>query len=157
LEELVYLTLEEKRKLEEKLAELERKSRRISQDIAQALSDKDVAENSPLEAAREEQALNEAWMREIRQKLENCVIVEQAEEGVVGIGSTVTIQDQNSMDEFEYTIVGDQEFMDISRGHITSNSPIGSGLLGKREGEIVTIEIPIGKVRYKILKVNHRG
>jgi len=156
LEEPVYLTLEEKGKLKEKLVELERKSRRISQDIARALSDKDVAENSPLDAAREEKALNETWIREIRQKLENCVIIEQAEEGVVSIGSTVTIQDESSMDEFEYTIVGDQEFMDISQGYITSNSPIGSGLLGKREGEIVTIEIPIGEVRYKILKVSYR-
>lgn len=110
----------------------------------------DLSENSEYVAAKEDLAFVEGRVKEIEELLHRGEIVEPlAGKGVV-IGATVTVE-KNGAEE-TYSIVGEFEADPMAK-KLSATSPIGSALLGKKEGDIVSVEVPAGKLNYKILKV----
>lgn len=142
-------------KIKEKLAELKKRRAVISKTIGEAREHGDLKENSAYHTAKDEQGLNEMRIRELEAKLENAEIVEQddkAASGVVTLGSTVRIKALDSGQEFEYTVVSDDE-ADVLEDKISTDSPIGGALINEKAGTVVAVEIPRGLVKYKILEV----
>ena len=130
---------------------------RISKAIAEAREHGDLKENAEYHAAREEQGFVEGRIQEIEGKLSASQIINIQDiphTGKVVFGCTVTIIDVDTDDEKTYKIVGDDE-ADIKKGKISVNSPIARGLIGKQEGDEVTIDTPGGEHTYEIDKVEH--
>lgn len=130
------------------------KREKIKNDIAVARSFGDLSENSEYDEARNEQAKNEARIKELEELLENASIIDesQIDTSVVSLGSTVKLFDYELGEEVVYSIVGSNESNPME-GKISDQSPIGSALIDMREGEEKEIEIPSGTLRVKVLEV----
>lgn len=153
--EEIYLTREGYEKLLKELEYLKTTKRReLSKAIEEARAYGDLRENAEYDAAKEAQALNEKRIAELEERLSCSRIVD--EENIptdeVLIGATVRLKDLDSGEELEYTLVSELE-ADYEEGKISVTSPVGQGLLGHKENEIVEINIPAGILRYKILKI----
>lgn len=155
-EEEIILTKEGKEKLEEELAFLENEKRaEVSERIKVAREFGDISENSEYDDAKNEQAMVEKRISEIRYTLNNARIVKKPAKNSdkIGIGSTVKVDMggvKNSL-----TIVGGTE-SDIAHGKISNSSPVGKALCGHKKGEKVTALGPTGKnIEIKILDVQH--
>lgn len=141
-------------------AELERLMKRrplITQAIAEARELGDLKENAEYHAAREEQGICEAQIRDIEYKLSVAQVIDIAKlpkTGKVIFGATVTLIDCNTDDEVTYQIVGDDE-ADIKKNLISVNSPIARGLIGKTEGDEASIATPGGVKEFEIDKVEY--
>lgn len=149
-----FLTAEGKKQLEEKLAYY-KSTRRVeaTEKIAIAREFGDLSENSEYDAAKEEQAQIEAEIREMEDILLNCEIIENgADEGVVNIGSTVKVYDEEFDEELELKILGSTE-SNPALGIISNNSPLGSALIGKKKGEKVCVKMEAGDLVYKIVDI----
>jgi transcription elongation factor GreA len=130
---------------------------RIIQAIATAREHGDLKENAEYHAAREQQGFIEGRIMDIEAKLSNAQVIDVTQidnKGKVIFGATVTIMDVNSEKKFTYHIVGDDE-ADIKAGKISVNSPIIRGLIGKEEGDEVSVTTPSGVVEYDIVKVDY--
>ncbi|NKF49698.1 transcription elongation factor GreA [Shewanella sp. WXL01] len=130
---------------------------KISEAIASARELGDLKENAEYHAAREEQGICEARIRDIEGKLSNAQIIDvtsMENTGRVIFGTTVTIENIDTEDEVTYRIVGDDE-ADIKQNLISVNSPIARGLIGKNEGDEVSISTPGGMTDFEILKVEY--
>jgi len=138
-EELVYLqTVREKE---------------VAQQIKEARSFGDLTENSEYDEAKTEQGKLYSKIAEIKNLIENAEIVKASDKtDSVGIGSRVTVLDQEQESEDTYEIVGSQE-ADPILGRISDDSPFGRGLMGRRKGEIVEIDAPAGALRFEILRI----
>jgi len=111
----------------------------------------DLSENSAYSAAKEEQALVEGRIREIEEILKVAQIVQNGNGNhIVALGHTVTVMIDGEREEFQ--IVGEFE-ADPTQKKLSHTSPLGRGLLGKKVGEQVQIEVPAGKVIYKIIGI----
>lgn len=131
------------------------KREQIKNDIAVARSFGDLSENSEYDEARNEQAKNEARIKELEELIENATIIDEStiDHSVVSLGSTVQIFDYSLNEEVTYSLVGSNE-ADPLQGKISDLSPIGSALVDMREGEEKEIEIPNGTLRIKVLHVS---
>ena len=128
---------------------------RVTQAIAEARAHGDLKENAEYHAARDQQGLMEARIRDIEGKLSNCQVINPAElnaGGKVVFGATVEIVDEDSGDETTYQIVGEDE-ADIKAGRISYSSPIARALIGKEEGDVVTVATPGGTKSLEIVAV----
>lgn len=124
---------------------------RIVRDIATARAHGDLSENAEYHAAREEQAHNEAKIKELRYKIENADIVETFDDGVVQLGMLVVIRYEGD-DETETYYVGSRE----EKGEydvLTPDSPIGKALLGHSAGETATAQVPSGEIKIEVVEV----
>lgn len=150
----IILTPDGRAKLEEELAWREGEhAKEITESIKTAKDFGDLSENAEYDAAKEEQAKNEARCNEIRKILATAKIVENAGTGTVSIGCTVTIKDQTTGKDMAFTIVGTTE-TDSLKHRISNESPVGSALMGRRKGDEVTVTAPNGSVRtYTIEKI----
>lgn len=111
----------------------------------------DLSENSEYTAAKEELAFVEGRVREIDEILNNAEVVENNSAGdLVQVGSSVTVQANGKNDLFQ--IVGEFE-ADPMNKKLSQNSPIGQALINKKVGDLVEVNIPAGKVQYKIIKI----
>lgn len=149
-----FLTAEGKKQLEEKL-NYYKSTRRVeaSEKIAIAREFGDLSENSEYDAAKEEQAQIEAEIREMEDILLNCEIIENgANEGVVNIGSTVKVYDEEFDEELELKILGSTE-SNPALGIISNNSPLGNALIGRKVGENVRVKMETGDLVYKIVDI----
>ncbi|MBO5394558.1 MAG: transcription elongation factor GreA [Clostridia bacterium] len=151
-----FLTPEGKKQLEEKLAYYKSTRRvEVAQKIAIAREFGDLSENAEYDAAKEEQGNIEAEIKQMEDILLNCKIIESNEEdGVVGIGSSIKVYDEEFDEELWLKILGSTE-SDPAKGIISNNSPVGSALVGHKVGERVTVKMDAGDITYKILAVNH--
>lgn len=139
-------------KLEEQLNELKTVRRpEIIQAIKDARAQGDLSENADYDAARAEQGQVEALIKELEYRLEHSEIAESSEKGVVSLGSTVTVEDEDG-DEETYKIVGSVE-ADLFNNKISNESPIGEALMGGKENQVVTVNAPNGEYSLKIVKV----
>src|SRR5919112_1107906 len=131
------LTQAQKEQLEAELAELEGPRRAEAvQAIATARSFGDLSENFEYHAAKNEQGLLERRIAILRHRVENAVIVEQAGEGVVGVGSVVEVEDESGgRFEVEISSLG---------GGVSADSPLGSALVGAKVGDKVEVQAPKG-------------
>lgn len=145
-------------RLQEELDRLKKVDRpRVINAIAEARAHGDLKENAEYHAAREEQGFIEGRIAEIEAKLSNAQIIDITKidnKGKVLFGVTVDLLDVDKDEEKTFQIVGDDE-ADIKAGKISVNSPIARALIGKMEGDEVSIDTPGGSVLYEILKVKH--
>ena len=130
------------------------REKEVAELIKEARSFGDLSENSEYDEAKNEQGKLYSRMAELDEILSNYVVIEEEEtEGeYVRLGSTVTVLDKEFDEEQTYKIVGSQE-ADPMNGAISEDSPFGKALLGKNEGDEVTVDAPAGPVEYKLLKV----
>lgn len=139
--------------IETQLAKLREEDRpRIIQAIKEARAQGDLSENADYDAARDEQAKVEGTIKELEYMLEHATIIEEAANGIVGLGSTVTIEYVGDDDTDEFKVVGSLE-ADILQGKISDESDMGKALCGHKEGDIVTIASPGGSYEVKVVKV----
>ena len=131
------------------------KREKIKNDIAVARSFGDLSENSEYDEARNEQAKNEARIKELEELLENAVILDESsiDTSVVSLGSTVKLLNLGVNAEITYDLVGSNEANPMEF-KISDQSPIGAALIGKRAGDEITVEVPNGTVTMKILEVS---
>ncbi len=150
----VYLTRAGYQKLVEELEQLKAEKVKISQAIGEARLQGDISENAEYDAAKEAQAHNAARIAELEEKLAKVRIIE--DENIpadkVYIGAIVTLEDMDKGDIVKYMLVSPEE-ANYDEDKLSIFSPIGKGLMGKGEGEEVEIDVPAGKLRYKIVKI----
>ena len=154
--EEIYLTKEGYQKLTEELEFLKTVRRReLSKAVGEARAHGDISENAEYDAAKEEQGLNEKRIAELEEKLSRGRILddENIPKDEVLIGATVRLKDLSTEEELEYTLVSEIE-ADYAQGKISISSPVGQGLLGRKENEIAEIKTPAGTLRYKILNIS---
>jgi len=151
----IYLTYEGLRKLEEELERLKGEKRReIAERIKQALAFGDISENSEYDEAKSEQAQNELRIVQLENMLKNAVVIDEDEVDTnsVRLGTRVKVYDMDLDEEMEYYIVGSTE-ADPLEQKISNDSPVGRALMGKKPGDIVTVQVPDGTVRLKVLQI----
>jgi len=136
--------------LKKELGELINKRPIVVKHLSQAREQGDLSENAGYHAAKDELSQIDARVREIKYLLRSGKIVESKERGIVDFGCRVTVEKEKS--SMEFTIVEELE-ANPKAGKISTSSPMGSALLGRKVGEIVEIEIPEGKTIFKISKI----
>ncbi len=144
-----HITLEGKKELETELEELKGRRGAIAEKIANARDYGDLSENAEYDSAREEQGLVESRVAEIEDILQNADIIKPTKSSTIKVGSTVVLKNGSLV---TYQIVGPVE-ADPLEGKISNESPIGSALMGKKEGEKVTIKTPKGETTYEVKEV----
>lgn len=147
-----YLTQKGIEKLQEELDELISTQRpTIAARLKEAKDYGDLSENIQWDDAKDQQAFVEGRISEIENILKNVTVIESPKaKTIVELGSVVHLQLENGIQR--YTIVGSTE-ASPEEGKISNESPIGKALLGRKTGEEVEIEIPSGKITYKIFKI----
>lgn len=150
------ITPEGYQKLKTELHRLKTKERpSVIQAISEARGHGDLKENAEYHAAREKQSLLEARILELEYLLSVAEIINhkdhQANKKVI-FGSTVTVLDLNTDSQKKFQIVGKFE-SDIKSGKIPVSSPIAKALIGKQEGEGVSVQVPKGLQEFEILKI----
>ena len=127
---------------------------KIAARVAAARSEGDLSENAEYHGARESQGMMQAKINLLADKLARAVIVERPKEanGQVVFGATVVVKDLKFGDEEIYVLVGAGE-EDFDAGRINVASPLAQGLLGRKVGETVAIDVPAGTMRMEILEV----
>lgn len=151
----VVLTPDGKRKLEEELNELKVVRRvEVAQDIKTALSFGDLSENAEYDEAKNAQARLEGRVRDIEEMLRNAVIVDEDSVSMdtVGVGSRVRVYDMEYEEEDIYTVVGATE-AEPAKLFVSTESPIGSALMGAKVGQIVDAQTPGGLVHLRVEEI----
>lgn len=147
----LYITKEGLEKLKEELKEYsEVKRPEVAQKIQSAREMGDISENAAYDEAKREQAFIEGRIAELEEIIKNSEVPVYSNNGSVVVGSKVTLHVEG--DEEEYHIVGAPEADPLLK-KISHESPLGSALMGKRIGDQVEFEAPIGKLTYTILKI----
>ena len=152
----ILLTDEGLKKYESELEYLKTVRRKeIADKIKVALSFGDLSENSEYDEAKNDQAKAEARIAEIEAMLINAKLIDEEEltTEAIHVGCKVRLLDVEFAEEIEYQIVGSTE-ANPQKGRISDESPIGKALLGRREGETVNAEAPMGVISYKILEIS---
>ena len=127
--------------------------------IAEARAHGDLKENAEYHAAREQQGFIEGRIQELEYVLSHAQLIDVASLNAgsrVVFGATVELADCETGDEVTYQIVGDLE-ADIKQGLIAISSPVARALIGKHEGDTVTIQAPAGARDYDIVAVRYEG
>ena len=123
-------------------------------DIQVAAADKDFRENAPLHAAREERGHVEGRIKELEGTLKAATIIDENKEPTVKsvVGDSLVLTDLATGEECCYRIVDPRE-VNPSKGKISIASPLGKALLGKQDGQEIEIIAPVGKLRYRIIRI----
>jgi len=127
---------------------------KLAQRVAAARSEGDLSENAEYHGARESQGMMQAKINLLADKLARAVIVERPNEatGEVVFGATIVVKDLKFGDEEVFVLVGAGE-EDYDAGKINVASPLAQGLLGRKVGEKVSIDVPAGTMKFEILEV----
>ena len=151
-----YYTEEGLKKLKDELEHLKFVERpNISQQIAEARDKGDLSENAEYDAAKEAQGMLEMKIAKLEQMYSGARIIDESQldtDKVLAL-SIVKIRNLNTKAEMTFTLVAETE-ADIKTGKISVNSPIGTGLLGKKVGEVAEIQVPAGLVKFEILHIS---
>lgn len=154
-EKEIILTPEGLSNLEQELEMLKTvKRREVAERIKQAIDFGDISENSEYEDAKNEQAFIEGRIITLEKMLRNVRVIEHTDNGsnVVHLGAKISLQDMESNEILEYTLVGSAE-ADPMKNKISNESPVGKAIIDKNKGEIVEVNVPAGVIKYKILDV----
>jgi transcription elongation factor GreA len=155
MSDIIYLTRERMRELEEEIVRLKTTERKeIAQKIAEARSYGDLSENAEYDAAKEAQGLLEARIYKLEQTMARARIIDSGNmpNDKVYILSVVTVVNRNTNRQTEYTMVSAEE-ADIEQGKLAVSSPIGRALMGKKVGDVVTVQVPAGKITLEIVDI----
>ena len=154
------MTLKGSQRLREELDHLKSVRRpEIIAAIAEARAHGDLKENAEYHAAREQQGFIEGRIKHLEAELSHAQVIDVATLAAgdkVVFGATVELADADSGEERAYQIVGDLE-ADIRHGLIAISSPVARALIGKHEGDSISIEAPGGTREYEILSVRYLG
>ena len=152
------MTVQGARALEEELHHLTKVLRpKLSHDIGVARELGDLKENAEYNAAREQQGMVEARIRDIEGRLQNAQVIDVSSiphTGKVIFGTTVEIANVETDERVTYQIVGEDE-AEIKLGKISVGSPIARALIGKVEGDVAVVKTPGGLVEFEIVEVRH--
>ena len=150
-----YYTEEGLKKLKAELDHLKFVERpNISQQIAEARDKGDSSENAEYDAAKEAQGMLEMKIAKLEQMYSGARVIDESQldtDKVLAL-STVKIKNLTTKAEMTFTLVAETE-ADIKSGKISVNSPIGTGLLGKKVGEVAEIQVPAGLVKFEIIEI----
>jgi transcription elongation factor GreA len=153
----VLLTPEGLDKLKDEIEHLSTvKRREVAERIKEAREFGDISENSEYDDAKNEQAMLEARIASLEEKLRSASVIDaaQLDSNVVRVGSLVSVKDEGSGKSLKYTIVGSTE-ANPSENRLSNESPVGKGLLGRKKGDTVKVQLPNGKNReLKITKID---
>lgn len=144
------ITADGKKELEIELDKLKARRGEIAEKIADARGYGDLSENAEYDAAREEQGLVESRIAEIEDILLNAEQIKSSRSSKVSLGSKVELK--NGSKTLSYTVVGPVE-ADPLEGKISNESPIGTALFGKKEGDSAKVSTPKGDITYKIVSI----
>lgn len=149
--ETQYLTSEKFAELEKELNFLKTERRKeVAEHLEYSKKLGDLSENAEYHQAREEQAEVEDRISRLEDLLKRAVIADKTSGEIVTVGTTLRLQKDGDNKSYIYTIVGSEE-ADMSQGKISNLSPLGSALLGKKEGDTVKVQTPKGTVSYKVV------
>jgi transcription elongation factor GreA len=132
------------------------KRREVAERIKEAREFGDISENSEYDDAKNEQAMLEARIASLEDKLRSASVIDASElsSDVVRVGSLVSVEDAKAGKKAEYTIVGSTE-ADPSQNRLSNESPVGKALLGLKKGDTAKVQLPNGKAReLKITKID---
>jgi transcription elongation factor GreA len=144
-----------KKKIQDEIAALEHELRtELPKQILTARAHGDLSENAEYHAAKERQGLVNARLGALQARLREFSMIDMSKipRDRVGLGSRVVVFDLNKDEELSYSLVTSED-ADVSQGKISTSSPIGKGLLGKRVGDTVRIQIPDGTRELEILQL----
>ena len=154
--ERVILTREGYEKLAEELNFLKTKKRReVANQLEFARSLGDLRENAEYETAKEAKHQLEIRIGTLEAKLSMAQIVDPKDmpEGKCFLGAIVEVKNQGTGAVMKYTLVAQDE-ADLAKGRISVTSPIGKGLLGKEVGDVAEIQVPAGKIKLEVIKID---
>ena len=149
----VYLTSAGLDEIKSELDTLKKVKRpEIIKAIKEARALGDLSENADYHAAREEQAIIEGRIQELEYMVDNAVIITEGASDRVKMGVNVTFKYEDDDDTEEYKIVGSME-ADPFDNKISNESPIAKAIMGKKKGDVVTVESPNGKYNIEIIEI----
>jgi len=130
------------------------KREEIKENLAKARSFGDLSENSEYDEARTEQAKNEANIKDIEEIISNAIVIDETkiDYSLVNVGSIVTVYDIVDDELNEYNIVNPNE-VDPLENKISEQSPIGKALVGKKVGDKITVEAPVGQLHFEVRNI----
>jgi transcription elongation factor GreA len=155
----VILTYDGVKRIENELEQLKTiKRKEVAEKIKTALSFGDLSENAEYDEAKKEQAFVEGRIATLENMLKNAKVIDDDDikTDSVSIGSVVKVKDLQYNDELEFSIVGSAE-AEPSQMKISNEAPIGKGLLGKKVGDKVEIQVPDGTTTYEILAISRHA
>jgi transcription elongation factor GreA len=129
----------------------------VIQAIAEARAHGDLKENAEYHAAKEQQGFIEGRIKELEAKLSNLQVIDVTAidaKGKIVFGATVDLLDDATGKEIVYRIVGEDE-SDLKQGLISYTSPMARALIGKYEGDQITLSAPGGKMQYEVIQVRY--
>ena len=144
------------RKLEDELQDLKvNKRSEVAEKIKEAREQGDLSENAEYDAAKDEQRDIEARIEEIENILKNAEVVDEddIDTKTINVGCKVTVLDKEYDEELEFKLVGSTEASSLN-GMISNESPLGSALIGKKVGNVVSVETQDGVAKYKVLAID---
>jgi transcription elongation factor GreA len=150
------MTYEGIKKMEDELDYLKTTRRKeVTEKIKVALSFGDLSENAEYDEAKNDQAFLEGRIIQIEKMLKSATIVDESEiiKDIVNVGSIVKVKDYEFDEEVDFLMVGSAE-ADPIENKISSESPVGSALMGKKAGDIVEVQVPDGVVKFEILNIS---
>ncbi|MCF6333681.1 MAG: transcription elongation factor GreA [Draconibacterium sp.] len=156
MSEVTYLTKEGLKKLREELDYLMKVERpAISKQIGEAIEKGDISENAEYDAAKDAQGMLEAKMAVIQNKIANVRILDKSkiDTSQVQILNKVTVKNTKNKSTMQYTLVPESE-ANLKQNKISIETPIARGLMGKKVGEVVDIEIPSGIISFEIVEIS---
>lgn len=154
--EVKYYTKEGLERLKNEVHRLKTKERaKIAQQIAEARDKGDLSENAEYDAAKEAQGMLEMKINQLETELGKARILDASrlDKSKINILSKVTVINKKFNKKVTYQIVSDSE-ADVRKGKISVNTPIAKGLLGKKVGDVVDIEVPRGVMRFEVVDID---
>ncbi|MEN7549211.1 transcription elongation factor GreA [Rapidithrix thailandica] len=151
-----YFTREGLEKLRNELNALKTKGRAdIANQIAEARDKGDLSENAEYDAAKDAQGMLEMKISQMEELISKARIIDesQIDSSKVSILSKVKIKNVDNGMEFQYCLVSEEE-ADLKAGKISVKSPIGSGLLGKKVGDVASVKAPRGSLKFEIIEIS---
>ena len=145
---------------EERVALLEHlkvdRRKEVAQKLKEAREQGDLSENAEYDAAKDEQRDIETEIAELEAILANCEVIQDNDKNkdVVKMESVVVLHDVEFDEDIEYTIVGSSE-ADSLNNKISNESPLGAALIGKKKGDTVKVEAPVGEIEYTVVSVKN--
>jgi transcription elongation factor GreA len=145
------VTAEGKKRIQSELEELQARVPTIAKAIEEAREKGDLRENAEYHAAREEMSMINARIQDLRGKLSRAVVVDesQIDTSRVAFGAKVTLEDLKDKSVEDWQLVGEGED-DPLENKILTSSPMGSALMGKKHGDTIVVNAPVGPLKFKI-------
>src|ERR1700709_2314038 len=145
-----------KKAIEEQIKQLEYElTNELPKEIKRAVALGDLSENAEYHSAKQRQVFVNARLGQLKKRMGELamVVLENIPHDKTGFGSTVVVFDSSKDEEISYKLVTSEE-SDVTKGLISTTSPIGRALLGKKVGEVATVVTPNGKRELEVLKLS---